>query len=278
MTKVFASPSESTLSLLSAINNRTKEITYMFFDRKFNLLVLFLFVLVCVAIQAQSPSLTSKSDHKELAQPLNTPAPVGCSYHCLWYSGDVNFAGNWNGLWNAALSDTGDTAQVWVPFVPSVGPYLTNAAQINSVTFNEQIAVEPNVTGMTFSFNTGMSAGNGGTVIYSGNCNYSAPVATGRSGDGYTEYAFTCVLPKTITLPSGSLFWVNITPTITGNRAAFLSDTLSPYPNRTGWGDYTNESFIYAPFYGVNYVNTSTEGSYLNEFSVGITGQYVQIY
>jgi hypothetical protein len=131
---------------------------------------------------------------------------------------------------------------------------------------------------MTFSFNTGMSSGNGGTVIYSGNCNFSQPVATGRSGGGYTEYAYTCVLPKTITLQAGSLYWVNINPSLSNDFQAFASTAINSPPHHIGWGNYTDDSFFYSTYFNANYVNATTQGSYFTEFSVGMTGQYVQIY
>lgn len=244
--------------------------------RKINLLVISMFVLACLAIQAQSPTSNVRHNQQTEFHP-QFASPIGCSSNCLWYSGDIDFgAPNWDGLWNSNVPNLGEELQVWVPFVPGYGPWLTSAVQIKTVTFNEHSTGIPAVTNMTFDFRTGMSAGNAGTVIYSGNCNYSAPVATGRTGYGYTEYAYTCVLPKTITLKSGSIYWINLTPTLSNDYAAYLSNAIqSPELSHFGWGDVMDDSFAYGPYFDVNYANTDTLNTAFSEFSVGMTGQYV---
>jgi len=249
--------------------------------RSFTLLTITFLALACVAIQAQSPS-ASTSPNQLQVHPLAVP-PVGCTLHCLWYSGDSDFGSvNWEGLFNGKVPNfgMGPSAQIWVPFFTaynSNGWY--NAVQISSITFNEVTSSDtpPNVTAMTFGFKSGVGEGNAGYTFASGNCTYTQPVATGRSNEGYVEYAFTCKLATPVYVYAGAVNWVNIYPTISNNDSGlFLTNAInSPEINHIGWGDVMNASYYNSAYFGYSYDITTDLYSPDTEFSVGMTGTYV---
>jgi hypothetical protein len=252
---------------------------------KINLITFALLALVCAAIQAQSPSTTARPSQKPLAHPEFT-APIGCQAYCLWYAGDTDISNTdtWNALFNGYVPNgVGAYAQVWVPFPPKFLPNngWDNAVKITSVTFNEvtSSANPPDVTSMTYAFKGDIYNGGAGPNLASGNCNYSQPVATGRSGSGYTEYAYTCKLSSPVTLLNGYVYWVNLYPTLSNNDTSiFLSNVADiPAPNHYGWGNEMDYSFFNSSWFGVTYGPATSQSTNLDEFSVAITGTYLHI-
>jgi hypothetical protein len=243
--------------------------------QKSHLILLPVLALACIAIQAQRP--TSAIKPAVLVEPENNNTPIGCAVNCLWYSGDFDSANaNANGLWNANSAGSETAMQVWVPFIPApLGASTFNAVKISSITFNELTLSAPTVESMSFEINSGMAVGNAGHTVITGACTFSNPVATGRSFSEKTEYAFTCTLPTPVTLKISTLYWVNLLPTLAGNNVAYLSNAIdSPERRHSGWGNVFDEAFFYSSSLEENYVNTTTQGAGLTEFSVAITGKY----
>ena len=108
----------------------------------------------------------------------------------LWYNGDFN---NINGLANEVNTTVTD-AHVYDNFVVPAGGF-----DITSV-FSDDL-ISTNVTGATWEIRTGVSAGNGGTLVASGSTATPTVTATGRSGFGFTEYQVEVPISPTLHLP-----------------------------------------------------------------------------
>lgn len=244
--------------------------------QKSNLILLSLLALACIATQAQAPSSSLKPNlQNNVEKPLYSP--VGCDTNCLWYSGDFDAANeNANALWNANSTGSETTMQVWVPFIAlPASAAAFDAVKINSITFNEMTASAPTVESMTYQINTGMSVGVAGATYASGTCQFAVPVATGRSFSGKTEYAYTCNLSTPVTLKLKTLYWVNVLPVLAGNNVAYLSNAVdSPELHHSGWGNVYDDAFFYSSSLEDDYLNSTTQGAGLTEFSVGMTGTY----
>ncbi len=246
--------------------------------KNFPLLTVAVLLSTTAVVYAQKPSPTANPQ-----EPIrvHTESPLGCATNCLWYSGDYDSGNmNQNALYNGDTPNYGGlNSQVWVPFIPSFSsnPYF-NSVQITSITFNEQTYSSPNVTSMTYTINVGVAPGFAGHTLYSGNCNFSTPQQTGRGGFGLTESAFICNLPNPVTLPAGSVYWVNVYPTISDSSPIYLSNAIDiPEINQQGWSDVLDGSYFNSGFFGYNFANADAIGVF-SEFSVGMTGSYVHAY
>ncbi len=246
--------------------------------KNFSLLTVAVLLSTTAVVYAQKPSATA---NPQAPLRLHTESPVGCATNCLWYSGDIDFSNaNWSGLYNGNTpNNAGIIAQVWTPFFPAYNsnPWY-NSVQITSITINELAYGAPTVTNMTYAINVSTAPGFAGHPLYSGTCNFSAPQATGRSGYGYYEYALTCNLPHPVTLPTGSVYMVNVLPTISDSMPIFWSNATDlPEVNQIGWSDVLDGSYITSGFFSLYFINANTQG-YFSEFSIGMTGSYVHAY
>ena len=109
----------------------------------------------------------------------------------LWYNGDFN---NINGLANEVNTLVAD-AHVYDNFIVPAGGF-----DITSV-FSDDL-ISTNVTGATWEIRSGVSAGNGGTLVASGSTSTPTVTATGRSGFGFTEYQVEVPVSPTLHLPA----------------------------------------------------------------------------
>lgn len=210
-------------------------------------------------------------------------APTGCS-PCLWYSGDDDTSNpNWDGLWNGNATWLGISGQTYVPFVAAPDGNATHLhVLISSVTFNE-ILPTPNTNppadyaGMTYEFRSKeVMSGNGGTLGKHGSCFSTTVVYTGRSPNGYNEYAFTCYFKTPVKVPVGTMEWVNLLPKFTSSNYAYLvGATDVPGLNQFGWSNDLYNSFINSSYFGYSYAPTTGLGFLgFEEFSVAIAGTY----
>ena len=133
----------------------------------------------------------------------------------LWYNGDMNGVNALSSERNTVVSQ----AMVYDNFV------VTGAGwTINSV-FGNFLA------GFTWStadyeIRTGISTGNGGTLLFSGSGVVASQVATGNTAFGMTEYTAT-ISGLSIFLNPGT-YWLGIPPVGTGNNGsdrAFVATT-----------------------------------------------------
>ncbi len=247
--------------------------------QKLNLFVLALLTLACITIQAQSPSRTLRPARHQEAMPMYTP-PAGCATNCIWYSGDFDSSNvNANGLYNGYTPNNGNiSAETWVPFLPVSSASAFNAVEITSVTFNELVYGTPSLTSMTYGISSNVSNGNAGNSIASGTCASTSVTATGRSGFGLTEFAFTCTLPTPVTLSTNYLYWVNLLPDIANESSIYLSNAIdSPELHHIGWGNVYNNSYFNSSYFEVNYMPATDQAYGMEAFSVAMTGKYTFI-
>jgi len=185
----------------------------------------------------------------------------------LWYNGDVTAGG---GTVNEESSNVG-AARVFENFtVTSPGGWL-----LDRIWSNDTMNLS-GVSSAFWSINSGMSAGNPGTIVASG-ISFATQTPTGRvnpSLPGYTEYKIE-ISGLNVTLGPGT-YWLCVSPQI-GNEP-FSNGTLRSYvsvtfganavgtPAGTGGG-----GFLYWPYGGYNYAPSF----FAQDYSLGVAGAVV---
>jgi hypothetical protein len=108
----------------------------------------------------------------------------------LWYNGDFN---NVNGLANEINTSLGQSS-TYDNFIVPAGPGF----DITSV-FSDNLT-DTVITGASWEIRSGVSAGNGGTLVASGSTTTPIVTPTGRSGFGFTEYQVEVPVSPTLHL------------------------------------------------------------------------------
>lgn len=176
-----------------------------------------------------------------------------------WYNGDLDGSG--------ALRNQSGVASTFENFtVTDAGGWHVNELWSNNVTDTGAFGATAD-----WSIRTGMSVGNGGTVIASGITSASV-TPTGRTLFGsYTEYKVD-VFGLSIDLAPGG-YWLSVSPTMT-TGLAFNSFTSGANGTGTPVADNTS-LFNYHPGAGSNYeqtdfaINSPRHG---DNFSMGVGG------
>src|SRR5947207_6347863 len=171
--------------------------------------------------------------------PPPTPtATTTCTPGALWYNGAFNGVNGLAKEENTSLG-SGQFASVYDNFIVPSGPAWT----VTSV-FSDNLS-NTNVTGATWEIRTGVSEGNGGTLIASGMTMTPVVTPTGRSGFGFIEYMVEVTglnvhLPP---LPAGQFYWLNVTPI--GDLTGRSFDSTTSGANCVGMpcGNDTNAFF-----------------------------------
>lgn len=171
----------------------------------------------------------------------------------LWYNGDFNFV---NGTANEQNTNVSD-AHTYDDFTVSAGKVWN----IDSIWSNNLMSFT-GVTQATWSIRTGVSAGNGGTVIASG-ASAATQTATGKSGFGYNEYNIG-VSGLNINLNPGT-YWLSVTPIGFSSGRSFNSFTSGLNAVGTPAGNDGN-SFFKSSYFGTNFQAQN------NDFSMGVGG------
>jgi hypothetical protein len=193
---------------------------------------------------------------------VSAQAPPGS----LWYNGDFNnnlFLSNER---NTVVSQAG----VYDDFNITGGP----AWHVTAV-FSDDLMFGMTVIGAVWEIRSGVSEGNGGTLIASGTTNAPIVTLTGRSGGGNLEYMVEVTglnvnLPE---LPSGQHYWLNVTPIGNGSGRSFDSNTSGANCVGTPCGNDQN-AFWNSTFFGTFFTNTANEGQ-PSDFSMGVIGSVV---
>jgi hypothetical protein len=181
------------------------------------------------------------------------PAPAQIT---LFYNGDFDGV---NGLANER-DTTVSAAAVYDDFVVPVGEIWT----LTSVYSNNLMSTVP--VSADWEIRSGVSAGNGGTLVASGN-GAATTTATGRSGFGLDE--FTISTPVGVVLGSGT-YWLMVRPVDSGAGRSFVSTTSGA--NSVGAIGNNGNSFFDSTFFGTNF---EPAGSVLGadaDFSMGVEG------
>lgn len=187
----------------------------------------------------------------------NTP-PSYCS-PCLFYGGDIDTnSSQANGLWNS-VSNLGGTVVdgfVSVPFqIPSGQNWIIGGL------FGNDLATVGSAASQTWSVSSGVSSGNGGTVLASGTGRVTA-TATGRVAFGLTEYTFMSKLPNSgrVHLSSGTYFMVAYpncpNPSSCSGSIYYLSDSPDNPPTNAVGHEPGNDSFFTSTYFGYSYAPT----------------------
>jgi hypothetical protein len=192
---------------------------------------------------------------------LNTTAIAQAPPGSVWYNGDFNGV---NGLANEENTTISQAAVYDNFIVPAGGRTLAGF-------FSDNLASTV-ITGADWEIRTGVSEGNGGTLVASGSTSSPIVTPTGRSGFGYTEYTvevtgLNLFLP---TLPSGQFYWLNVTPVGDGTGRSFNSTTSGANAIGQPRGNDQN-AFFNSTFFGAFFTNTANE-NVPGDFSMGVIG------
>ena len=179
----------------------------------------------------------------------------------LWYNGDFNGV---NGLSNERDDSlgAGQFANVYDDFIVPVGQ-----TWIITDVFSNDLS-NTNVSSVDYSIRSGVSEGNGGTLLAGGNSTIFTHLPTGRSAFGFTEYQFHTDIPA-LTLASGT-YWLNVTPVGDLTGRSFASTTSGANAIGTPPGNDQN-AFFNSNFFGANFTSTANEGQ-PTDFSMGVSG------
>jgi hypothetical protein len=179
----------------------------------------------------------------------------------LWYNGDFNGV---NGLANERNTLVAQ-AGVYDDFIIPAGQMW----HITSV-FSDNLA-NTVIGAADWEIRTGVSEGNGGTLLGSGQNAAAAVSLTGRSGFNYLEYMVQ-VNGLNLTLGPGT-YWLNVTAVGNGTGRSFNSTTSGANCMGTPCGNNQN-AFFNSTTFGANFTSTANEGQPY-DFSNGVIGTIV---
>ncbi len=176
----------------------------------------------------------------------------------LWYNGDWDYV---NGLANGINTDN-TRVNIYDDFNVSGSGWTVNSLWSNN------LMVSSDVTQANWQIRSGITSGNGGTVIASGNSNITQ-TPTGRSGYGFNEYMIR-VEGLNIILNPGT-YWLTVAPIGVEYGSSYISTTSGANAIGSPQGNNDN-SFADAPDLGYNfYPNYLGRGC--SDFSMGIGGR-----
>jgi hypothetical protein len=198
---------------------------------------------------------------------LNTTAIAQAPPGSLWYNGDlIDVADSLANGRNFAFTQ----AAVYDDF-DVTAPAGWNVTAV----FSDNLAT-PVITGADWEIRTGISEGDGGTLVASGTTNSPVVTPTGRSGGGYNEFmvevtGLNVFLPM---LPAGQHYWLNVTPVGNGGTSgSFNSATRGTNCVGTPCGNDLN-AFFNSTYYGY-YFTSTTNLQRDDDFSNGVIGSVV---
>ena len=192
--------------------------------------------------------------------------------YILFYAGDFNPQDpNANALANendAIVSGNPYGAATYQNFIIPAG----HTWYINSMFTNNLASINPQAG--YWELRTGMSEGNGGTLIASGT-NALGPgsfdwTPTGRNGFGLTEYQ-AHVQGLGLTVGSGQ-YWESVVPiALNDNGRSFNSNTFNCFASSCIGTEQDDDQFFNSAFFAANYDNANNWGVF-QRFSSGIDG------
>ncbi len=192
-----------------------------------------------------------------LATFAHADCPFEGIYICDFYGGDLDLNDpNQNGLANENDAIVGGSpygAAVYQNF-----KWVNNGGPLVGLATNNLSGLNP--TTAYWEIRSGVSEGNGGTLIASGT-GATSNVATGRSDFGLAEYSN--FVNATAFLHSGT-YWMAVVPNDPNNpNRSFNSNTdgLNSRGSQT-----SGQQFFNSPFFGANFLNANSQGVF-NTFS-----------
>ncbi len=181
----------------------------------------------------------------------------------LFYSGDLDPNNpNVNGLANeqdSVVNGNPYGAATYQNFFVPTGQNWT----VTGLFSNDLMDLNPSTA--YWEIRSGMSGGNGGTLIASGT-GADTVTATGRGAFGFTEFN-NLVSGLNVNLSSGQYWFIVVPIDLNGDRS-FQSNTFG----LNGVGTYTpDQEFFNSAFFGANYENADDFGVF-PAFSGGVIG------
>jgi len=197
--------------------------------------------------------------------------------NCIFYGGDFDYNNpNANGLGNENNAIVGGDpygAATYQNFVVGAGCltascWNSSGVLISGLFTNNLSQVTP--TAGYWEIRSGISEGNGGTLIASGTGSVTN-TPTGRSGFGYDEYRNE-VDGLDVILNGGGTYWFAVVPVCTSCAGrSFNSNTFGL--NRVGT-EIDNQQYWNSAFFGSNFSNANNQGVF-PAFSSGVISNSV---
>jgi len=197
---------------------------------------------------------------------LTTFVAAQCGSNCLFYGGDLNLSDpNQNGLGNETDAIVGGSPYGAATFQNFT---LSSDSTVTGLFTNNLSGLNP-TTGY-WEIRSGVSEGNGGTLVASGT-GATSNQATGRSDFGFNEYRNE-VDGLSVNLSAGTQYWFAVVPNDPNNaNRSFNSNTDGT--NSVG-SQVSGQQYWDSAFFGANFTNANNEGGF-NTFSNGVIGTEV---
>jgi N-acetylneuraminic acid mutarotase len=191
--------------------------------------------------------------------PTPTPTPPPPS---LWYNGDFD---NVNGLANGDV--VGFIAATYDNFiVPDEAGWT-----VTSVYTNNLVDTSAGITTANWEIRSGVSEGNGGTLVASASAAPAVVTATGRSGFGFTEYTVE-VTGLNVNLAPGT-YWLSVQPISGITFVSYNSSTVGANCVGLPCGNDDNAFFTSSTFGFFFHTTTDPQFAPGNiDFSMGVRG------
>ncbi len=190
------------------------------------------------------------------ADPDGHRAPRLCN-PCIFYGGNLDVPN----IDSAGLSDENtlnvSDSHTYGAFAVPDG----KSASVTGLIFQVQMSAHMNPKQATWEIRSGVSNGNGGTVVASGTGDATMK-PTGRVFLGLGEYSVAVKFPA-VSLSSGT-YWVNVTPQCTDSSDGqctsfatryFVSNTVKAADNVHGSWQPVGQMFLNSSFFGLNFIN-----------------------
>jgi PEP-CTERM motif len=194
-----------------------------------------------------------------------TFANAQCGSDCVFYGGDLNV----NSPNADALANENDATIGGSPYGAATYQNFTlpnNTTAYYSLFTNNLSGLNP-TTGY-WEIRTGVSEGNGGTLVASGT-GAMTQTATGRSAFGFTEYRDE-VDGLFLSLNGGTQYWFAVVPNDPNSPNRSFNSNSTDGINAVGT-QTSNLQFFNAPAFGANFTNADNEGPFPT-FSSGVEG------
>jgi hypothetical protein len=192
---------------------------------------------------------------------LNTTAVAQAPPGSLWYNGDFDGVNALANERNTLIAQ----AAVYDDFI------VTGLWHITAI-FSDNL-LNTVVTGADWEIRTGISEGNGGTLVASGTTSSPTVTATGRSGFGYNEFMVE-VTGLSLNLAPGA-YWLNVTPVGNGTGRSFNTTTSGTNCVGTPCGNDDN-AFWNSTSFGAGFRHIDdTVCTGCHDFSNGVIGSVI---
>lgn len=224
--------------------------------RKFSVLSLALLTAFAVNARAQAPFPNASHNHGTKTRNHVLAPPPGA----LWYNGDFDFV---DGLTNEQDTFASGYAHIYDNFDVTDG----GGWDLTSVFSHDLISTT--VIGASWEIRSGVSGGNGGTLVASGSTSSPSVVPTGNNAFGFDEFEVS--VPVDVHLDPGT-YWLNVTPigNLDGNRS-FNSTTDGTNCVGTPCGN-DDTAFLDSDLFGANFEPVADFGAQFHDFSMGVIG------